>query len=231
MLVGELLDRGGGDARHADPVGAHPDRLLGALLVEVARAERLRVARAELEDVADLDRRLDRDRVAADEVAGLDGCARRPRSKAKSRPGSTPRRCVSGAVGADHVGPRRRRPRRAAPARCAPTGPMKPGRARSARSISSARRRRATAPRARSPSLISLTRWSPRTITSTRPRPSATTGNAFSSRARGDARAVRRRRRSCVAPGRRAPPPAPSQRRRQLDRLRLRRCAISTLAA
>ena len=41
VLVGELLDRGRDDARRADPVGAHPDRLLVALLVEVAGAERL----------------------------------------------------------------------------------------------------------------------------------------------------------------------------------------------
>ena len=41
-------------------------------LVEVGRAERLGVARAELEDVADLDRGLDPDRVAVDGVARLD---------------------------------------------------------------------------------------------------------------------------------------------------------------
>src|SRR5690606_26153282 len=64
VLVGGLLDRGGDDPRRADPVGAHPDRVLGAVLVEVARAERLGVTRPELEDVADLDRRLDPDRAA-----------------------------------------------------------------------------------------------------------------------------------------------------------------------
>ena len=41
MLVGELLDGGGGDARGADPVRAHDDQLLGAVLVEVGGAERL----------------------------------------------------------------------------------------------------------------------------------------------------------------------------------------------
>ena len=64
MLVRELLDRRRGDARHADPVGAHPDGLLGALLVEVARAEQpvwmgsygigmARVAAAAVEQFAD----------------------------------------------------------------------------------------------------------------------------------------------------------------------------------
>ena len=73
LLVGALLDRGGDDPRRADPVAAHHDRLLLAVLVEVGGAERLRVAGAELEDVADLDRRLDLDRAAAGGgVAGLD---------------------------------------------------------------------------------------------------------------------------------------------------------------
>ncbi len=71
-LVGVLLDRRGHDARRADPVGAHPDQLLVPVLVEVRRAERLGVARTELEDVADLDRRLDADRLAVDGVALLD---------------------------------------------------------------------------------------------------------------------------------------------------------------
>ena len=68
-----LLDRGGDDPRRADPVAAHHDRPLRPVLVEVGGAERLRVAGAELEDVADLDRRLDLDRAAAGGgVAGLD---------------------------------------------------------------------------------------------------------------------------------------------------------------
>ena len=72
-LVGALLDRGRRDPRRPDPVAAHHDRPLLAVLVEVGGAERLRVAGAELEDVADLDRRLDLDRAAAGgRVAGLD---------------------------------------------------------------------------------------------------------------------------------------------------------------
>ena len=77
VLVGVLLDGGRHDARRADAVGAHPDRLLAAALVEVGRAERLRVARAELEDVRDLDRGLDRDRLAADACRRPARCARR----------------------------------------------------------------------------------------------------------------------------------------------------------
>ena len=82
MLVGELLDGRGDDACRADAVGAHPDRLLVAVLVEVARAQRLGVAGAELEDVADLDRRLSSvTRLAAERVAvacirSLPCCAR-----------------------------------------------------------------------------------------------------------------------------------------------------------
>ena len=73
LLVGALLDRRGDDARRADPVAAHHDRPLLAVVVEVGGAERLRVAGAELEDVADLDRGLDLDRVAAgDRSPGLD---------------------------------------------------------------------------------------------------------------------------------------------------------------
>ena len=41
LLVGELLDRRGGDACRADAVGAHPDELLLAVLVEVRGAQRL----------------------------------------------------------------------------------------------------------------------------------------------------------------------------------------------
>src|ERR687897_95492 len=72
VLVGELLDGRRCDPGRAKAVRAHPDRLGLPRLVEIGRAERLRVARAELEDVADLDRRLDADRVAVDHVAGLD---------------------------------------------------------------------------------------------------------------------------------------------------------------
>ena len=73
VLVGTLLDCGGDDPRRPDPVAAHHDRPLGAGLVEVGRPERDRVAGAELEDVADLDRGLDLDRAAARrDVARLD---------------------------------------------------------------------------------------------------------------------------------------------------------------
>src|SRR5579884_1795803 len=70
LLVGVLLDRGRGGTRRPEPVRAHPDQLLGAALVQVGRAERLGVAGPELEDVADLDRRLDPDRAAVDGVPG-----------------------------------------------------------------------------------------------------------------------------------------------------------------
>src|SRR6185312_6001007 len=65
---------GGGDARRPDAVAAHPDRLLGAQLVQIGRTHGLRVLRAELEDVADLDHRLDRQHAAAvgTGIAGLD---------------------------------------------------------------------------------------------------------------------------------------------------------------
>ena len=48
-----------------DAVAAADERLLLAVLVEEGRAERLRVARPELEDVPDLDRRLEAQRAAA----------------------------------------------------------------------------------------------------------------------------------------------------------------------
>ena len=92
LLVGALLDRRGDDPRRPDPVAAHDDRPLLAVRVEVGRAERLRVARPELEDVADLDRRLDLDRVAARrQVPGLDRAEvelARTRSRGPARPRS-----------------------------------------------------------------------------------------------------------------------------------------------
>ena len=51
-----LLDARGQDALHADAVAAHDRRHFLAVLVEHARAHRLRVLVAQLEDVADLDR-------------------------------------------------------------------------------------------------------------------------------------------------------------------------------
>ena len=64
LVVVLLHDRGDRPGR-PDPVAAHHDRLLAPVLVEERRAERLGVERAELEDVADLDRRLDAQPAAA----------------------------------------------------------------------------------------------------------------------------------------------------------------------
>ena len=122
LLVGELLDGGGADARRADAVGAHPDRLLGPGLVEVGRAEHLGVARAELEDVADLDRGLDADRVAVDGVPGLhapDVAALEGEVAARLDPAQVPPL----AVGAGDVRAPVRPRRRAAPARRRRPGP------------------------------------------------------------------------------------------------------------
>src|SRR5579863_9147501 len=69
MLVVTLLHRCGDDTRNADAVATHDERLLLAALVEEARAERDRVTGSELEDVADLDRRLEAERTAADRAA------------------------------------------------------------------------------------------------------------------------------------------------------------------
>ena len=87
MLVGVLLDRRGGRPRRPEAVGAHPDQLRLAGLVQIRRAERLGVAGAELEDVPDLDRRLDPDRGAVDRVAGDSTSRTSTLSNAKSRPG------------------------------------------------------------------------------------------------------------------------------------------------
>ena len=59
VLAPVLLDRRREHASGADPVGAHHDRLLDPVLVRVLGAEGLRVRGAELEDVTDLDRRLE----------------------------------------------------------------------------------------------------------------------------------------------------------------------------
>src|SRR5205823_4969389 len=68
VLVVVLLD----DRRHrssgANAVAAHHDGFLLPVLVEKPRAEPLRVERAELEDVAELDRRLLEERAAADDA-------------------------------------------------------------------------------------------------------------------------------------------------------------------
>src|SRR4029453_497326 len=59
VLVVALLDDRGEHAPRADPIAPHDERLLGPVLVEERRSERRRVLRLELEDVADLDRRLE----------------------------------------------------------------------------------------------------------------------------------------------------------------------------
>src|SRR5439155_8111703 len=64
-VVASLLDNRGHDPGRTDSVAAHHDRLLLSVLVQEHRAERLRVARSELEDVSHLDRRLEAERTAA----------------------------------------------------------------------------------------------------------------------------------------------------------------------
>src|SRR3954447_14736952 len=64
-LVVVLLDDGRHRAGGPDPVAAHDDRLLTAGLVEIGCLQRHRVPGAEVEEVADLDRRLDVDAAAA----------------------------------------------------------------------------------------------------------------------------------------------------------------------
>ncbi len=72
-LVGALLDRRGDDPRRTDPVAPHHDRPLLAGLVQVVGAERLRVPGPQLEDVPDLDRGHDLDRIAARRaISGVD---------------------------------------------------------------------------------------------------------------------------------------------------------------
>src|SRR4051794_5294972 len=59
LLVEALLDERGHHARRPDALAAHDERLLLTVLVEERGAERLGVARVELEDVAHLDGRLE----------------------------------------------------------------------------------------------------------------------------------------------------------------------------
>src|SRR5205823_8558985 len=63
-IVVVLLDHGGHRAGWANPIATHDDRLLAARLVELRWLPTHRVPRAELEDVPDLDRRLDVDPAA-----------------------------------------------------------------------------------------------------------------------------------------------------------------------
>ena len=79
MLVGGLLDRRGHGAGGPEAVGAHPDELILAALVQVRGPERLGEPRLELEDVADLDGGLDPDLSAVGgAIAGLDHAHVRP---------------------------------------------------------------------------------------------------------------------------------------------------------
>ena len=65
VLVVALLDHGLHGAAHADAVAAHHHHLLLELVRLVHGLERIRVLRAELEDVAHLDAAADRHRLAA----------------------------------------------------------------------------------------------------------------------------------------------------------------------
>src|SRR5207302_9707340 len=70
------------DALDADAVAAHHDRHFLASLVEHPRAHALRIARAELEDVSDLERLAHRQRIPAARTAfpGVDGAQVRSRT-------------------------------------------------------------------------------------------------------------------------------------------------------
>src|ERR1019366_1409024 len=72
LLSGVLLARGSGGTSRPEAVGAHPDQPGLARLVQIVGPERLRITRPELEDVADLDRRLDPHDAAVDRVARPD---------------------------------------------------------------------------------------------------------------------------------------------------------------
>ena len=73
-VVVVLLGHRGDDARHADPVAAHDHGVLVPGVVLVAGVERLAVLGADLEDVADLDAPVDRERrpAAGARIAGRD---------------------------------------------------------------------------------------------------------------------------------------------------------------
>ena len=141
LLVVLLLHHRRQDARRPDAVAAADERLLLAVLVEERRAERLRVARPELEDVPDLDRGLEpqraaalRARIALARLAQVGEAAPRSRARARRRAGGS--RCGS---------PRRRTGPRAAPRRRRPRRRSRPGRA------SRGRRRTPRGSRPRSP--------------------------------------------------------------------------------
>src|SRR5207247_659652 len=102
-LVRALLDGGRGDPRRPDSVAAHYDRALSPAIVEIVGAERLRVARAELEDVPDLDRRLDPDRAADRASIALLDHSDVDEGRPEVPPGLDPAQVLSLAVGAGHV--------------------------------------------------------------------------------------------------------------------------------
>ena len=170
-------------------------------LVEVARAERLGVAGAELEDVAHLDRGLDADpRRRAGRGRPPRPCARRPtrpRSRGRARPragGCRARFAPVTRPSQPAAAPRRDHRHRAA------DRPDEAGLAPKRRDLASSRRA-AGAPSAFW-SLISLRRWSPaheheRGLAVRR----MTTGMALIERARGHAEHARRPPRSSRAPG------------------------------
>jgi hypothetical protein len=58
VVVVVLFHRRGDDAPGPDPVAAHDERLLAAVLVEEPRLQRSGETRLELEDVPDFDRHL-----------------------------------------------------------------------------------------------------------------------------------------------------------------------------
>ena len=151
VLVGVLLDRRRHDAGRADPVAAHHDRALLPVLVQVRRAQRLGVARAELEDVR---RPRSRARCGSCRPAGSvspastvrDVGERAPRSRGR---GSTPRRWKPVSLAPATYVPARRGAS-AITSTPTPTGPMKPGSAPNAVQDLRPRSPAGTARRARS---------------------------------------------------------------------------------
>ena len=180
MLVGELLDRGGRDARRAEAVGAHPDQLLLAGLVEVGGAQRLRVAGAELEDVADLDRRLDPDRSRrrpcrpVDDGPDVDALEREVAARLDAA------QVRVGPVGAGHIAARARRRSSSRIGTSAPTGPMNPGGPERAATSSGCAARNVAAERVRELDLVDAV-VAAHDTTSFIASPSTITGNALSS--------------------------------------------------
>ncbi len=99
VLVVILLDRRGDDAGDADAVAAHLHRLLHAVGIEEIAAHRLRVLRAQEEDLADLDAAVAVQRAALrnarSDRRATPGGSRPCAAGVKSRPTLTPVRCRS----------------------------------------------------------------------------------------------------------------------------------------